>query len=97
MVTEAFAVMAAVSGTVGTINIVKGWIAELRQLLREHRNAGETLLELYLGFDKCRTELDLWMRDVWRGQANLSALSERALGETRHGHYRNASYSYLNQ
>lgn len=62
MVTEAFAVMAAVSSTVGTINIVKGWIAELRQLLREHRNAGETLLELYLGFDKCQTQLDLWMR-----------------------------------
>ena len=78
----AFAVIATVSGIVGTINIVKGWITEVRQSLKGYKEAGKTIQDLDLSFHKCQVELDFWMR-MWRVDKPTSRRYQRELWDQR--------------
>src|SRR5271155_2719252 len=85
MAAEAFTIIGAVSATLSVLNIVKGWVTELIQLTKDYKNAGETLLELYINFDKCQTELDIWMR-MWGVEKPTSRRYQRELWGSRGMH-----------
>ena len=75
---SAAAVVGAVSGTVSTINIIKTWVGELLQLLKEYRDVGQTLQSLDLKLAVHQTELGLWM-EIWGLQQPTSRRFQREL------------------
>ena len=82
MVLEALAIIGAVSGTVSTINTVKGWVGELRTLVRDSKKAGETLQILHDSLDVHQTDLSIWM-DLWGLQQPNSRRYQRELWGTQ--------------
>lgn len=75
---SAAAIFGAVSGTVSTINIIKTWVGELLQLLREYQDIGQTLQSLNLKLAVHQTELSLWMK-IWGLQKPTSRRFQREL------------------
>ena len=71
MVLEALAVIGAVSGTVSTINTVKGWVGELQTLIQHSKKAAETLQSLRLGLDVHQTDLS-FRKEATDAQKELS-------------------------
>src|SRR5271167_4428718 len=56
---EGFAIWMAISSGISTIKTVKGWITDLRTLVREAREAGETLQNFCDDYVACEADLEL--------------------------------------
>jgi hypothetical protein len=57
---EGFAIWGAITGSIGAINIVKGWVQELLGLLKEARDAENTLQTFSVQYQICKADLENW-------------------------------------
>ena len=80
---EAMAVITAVSGTISTINTVKGWLADLQRFVREYRLAGSNIQKLFLSLQTLQTDLGLWM-ELWDLQQTTSRRFQAELWGNSH-------------
>ncbi|KAH7307945.1 hypothetical protein BKA65DRAFT_601806 [Rhexocercosporidium sp. MPI-PUGE-AT-0058] len=68
---EGFAIWGAITGSIGAINSVKGWVLELRGLLKEAREAGNTLQKFSVQYETCKADLEGW-RDMYGLDENVT-------------------------
>ena len=72
------AIIGAVAGTVGTINILKTWVAELLDFLKKYQDVGQTLQNLNLSLVAHETALVLWMK-LWKLELPTTQRFQREL------------------
>ena len=72
------AIIGAVAGTVGTINILKTWVEELLRFLEHYKDVGQTLQSLDLSLVVHETSLRLWMK-FWNLEQPTSRRFQREL------------------
>jgi hypothetical protein len=71
MAVEAVAVIAAVSGVVGTINILTTWLTRLIVLFKAWKESGTDIQELYVEFKLTGSEIAIWQR-LWGVEGGVS-------------------------
>ncbi|KAN0098823.1 hypothetical protein V8E51_014486 [Hyaloscypha variabilis] len=73
MVAEALAVIGAVSGTVSTINTVKGWLIDIVKICQAFGEAGNDIQDLSLDFNLFDSDLRQW-KEYWGLEGNVSTI-----------------------
>jgi hypothetical protein len=72
MVVTGFEVFGAVSGAIGTLNLVRQLVVSIRTVAKNWKDSGPNVLEIHDGFDTFIVRLETWSVRTWSIDAQFS-------------------------